>query len=127
MTNLERYKKEVASMLKDKGVVLCDYIKKIDGDYSDCLYCYFDSKISCCDYGKFVNWLLEEFKEPIKLKKWEYDLLDFYSDRNDQFGYYILLSDLKAKGYFKGVEDTSLMIKYILENCEVIDDDSAEE
>ena len=32
---------------------------------------------------KFINWLLEEYREPIKLKQWEYDLLDINGNKRD--------------------------------------------
>ena len=78
------------------------------------------------DYGenytdKFVDWLLEEYKEPIKLKQWEYYLLVIYARPNIEFKKHGLLMELSAKGYFKGIEDTSMKIKDILDTCEVVE------
>ena len=78
------------------------------------------------DYGenytdKFVDWLLEEYKELIKLKQWEYDLLVIYARPNVEFKKHGLLMELSAKGYFKGIEDTSMTSRKILNNCEVVE------
>ena len=71
-----------------------------------------------------IDFLLQEHKEPIKLKKWEYDLIDIYCNvhnwknaklKNTTF------FEMKDKGYFKGVIDTSMTIEEILNNCEVIE------
>ena len=73
---------------------------------------------------KGFGWLLEEHKEPIKLKQWEYDFLNILTDGghtgNWKFKDLICYS-FKNKGHFKGVTDTSMKIKDILENCEVIE------
>ena len=73
---------------------------------------------------KGFGWLLEEHKEPIKLKQWEYDVLNILTDGghagNWKFNDSICYS-LKNKGYFKGVKDTSMSIQYILNTCEVIE------
>lgn len=77
---------------------------------------------------KGFDWLLEEHKEPIKLKQWEKDLVSLYDEDDEgysidyNFSSFLLLIRLKEKGYFKGVTDTSMKIEDILKNCEVIDD-----
>ena len=68
---------------------------------------------------KGFGWLLEEHKEPIKLKQWEYDLIFEYNDCH--FISCSVAFRMKEKGYFKGVKDTSMSIQYILNNCEVIE------
>lgn len=75
---------------------------------------------------KGFGWLLEEHKEPIKLKQWEYDLIEICYKCNayletDTLKSYNFLKSLKEKGYFKGITDTSMKIQYILNNCEVIE------
>lgn len=72
-----------------------------------------------------IDFLLAEHKEPIKLKQWEYDLIEICYKCNayletDTLKSYIFFESLKEKGYFKGITDTSMTIKEILENCEVI-------
>lgn len=76
------------------------------------------------DYESFdekgFGWLLEEHKEPIKLTKFEYDLLMSYINKGYFFRNYSELKEMRYKGYFKGISDTSMKIQYILNNCEVI-------
>lgn len=71
---------------------------------------------------KGFDWLLEEHKEPIKLKKWEYDLLKCYQETKDdgEFVDHYILKEMQYKGYFQDV-DYNLTIEEILDNCEVID------
>ena len=85
------------------------FIKLRDSDYSD----YKE---------KGIEWLLEEHKEPIKLKKWEYDLLKCYQETKDdgEFVDHYILKEMQYKGHFQGV-DYNLTIEEILENCEVIE------
>jgi len=71
---------------------------------------------------KGFGWLLEEHKEPIKLKQWEKDLLKLH-EYNQRFCNYTALFGMKHQGYFKYVEDESMTIKEILENCEVIENE----
>lgn len=70
---------------------------------------------------KGFDWLLEEHKEPIKLTKFEYDLLMSYINKGYYFKNYNELKEMRNKGYFKGITDTSMKIQYILNNCEVIE------
>lgn len=75
-------------------------------------------------WEKCMEWLLEEVKEPIKLKRFEYDLIS----TNDQpktrkFNSFSTYKHMMDKGYFKGLignEDKSL--KWILNNSEVEDE-----
>lgn len=121
MINLEFYKDEFVHMLKDEYYPpLCNYFKKIR-PYTNCPDCPFCTKDeTICDYQKFVDWLLEEHKEPIKLKQWEKDLLGM-SYVETRFKHVDVLDNMKDMGYFKGVTDTSMTIGEILDNCEVID------
>lgn len=84
------------------------------------------------DYENFdkkgFDWLFQEYKEPIKLKQWEYDLIDTCYKCNayletDTLNNYNFFESLKEKGHFKGIEDTSMTIKYILENSIIVADD----
>ena len=72
---------------------------------------------------KVLDWMLEEYKGQIKLKRWEYDLIRTndmsHSRAFRSFNTYL---SMKKCGYFSGVKDTSMALKEILENCEVIDD-----
>jgi hypothetical protein len=77
------------------------------------------------DYENFdekgFDWLLEEHKEPIKLTKFEYDLLMSYINKGYYFKNFSELKEMRSKGYFKGITDTSMKIQDILKNCEVIE------
>lgn len=71
-----------------------------------------------------VDWLSEEYKKPIKLKQWEKDLIEAYQERlgvDHAFYSNYILEELKERGHFKGVMDTSMNTRIILENCEVIE------
>lgn len=116
MTNLEYYKDEIKEKIKkgeNFGCAICLAKNK------NCLQCEADdgNDILC----NIVDWLLEEHKEPIKLKQWEFDLLNElrkdwnYAERK-------VFWELHKKGYFKGVFDIGMSPKEILENCEVIDE-----
>lgn len=119
MTNLEYYKDQVVELFR--GDLICNQIEEIN-KYRDCKECPFNTndKNTYCDYHKFIDWLLEEHKEPIKLKQWEKDLLKLH-EYNQRFCNYTALFGMKHQGYFKCVENESMTIKEILDNCEVID------
>ena len=72
---------------------------------------------------KGFDWLLEEHKEPIKLKRWEYDLLKCYQETkdNEKFVDHYTLKEMQYKGHFQDV-DYNLTIEEILDNCEVIEE-----
>lgn len=72
---------------------------------------------------KGFDWLLEEHKEPVKLKQWEYDTIKYHG-KLSKFNDIHFLMAMKNKGYFKdmnSVEKCSMTIKEILDNCEVIE------
>lgn len=74
------------------------------------------------DPESLLNWLCEECDEPIKLKLFEKDILCMFGSSSKFEGYHFLMA-LKKKGHFKGIEDTSMTIKYILENSIIVADD----
>ena len=119
MKNIDKYYKEL--MNEDEINLGCYWKRKIAGD-GDCL------RLSCVECGRrFLQWLKSEYKfeyeEPIKLTKFEYDMLRITKEYHSSLGkleenlYYIILQD---KGYFKNV-DLNMTAEEILENCEVID------
>lgn len=64
---------------------------------------------------------MDEYNEPIVLSEVEYDILKSYIGENSMalrytIGSFALLDDMKQKGYFKGIDDTAMSIKEILEN-----------
>lgn len=117
MTNLEFYKDKILENINNSyslGCAVCSVMND------------FDMKDGCanikCDRRKSINWMLEEYKEPIKLKEWEKDLLKSFggSDSTYEFEYFLPLMEMKKMGYFYGIKDTSYELGYILNNCEVV-------
>ena len=120
MTNLEYYKDEIYKTQKDlfdKGLCMSDSI-------GVAICNVYEKQIGLSAFMPVVlDWLLEEYKEPIKLKQWEKDLISIYDENRSidyRFSSFFTLDKLKEKGYFKGVTDTSIKIGDILKNCEVI-------
>lgn len=116
MTNLEFYKDEIVEIKKrEENRILECLLREMQTKSYDCEVCAQCLKES-------LDWLLEEHKEPIKLKKWEYDLLFFYSCNSlAKFKDSSILSKMKEKGHFKGITDTSMTLQDILDNCEVVE------
>ena len=125
MTNLEYLKKNFNKFnLYDEDLFCelaftCKTGKRCDGfKYERCSEgcggCQFRNIRNAIDY------LLQEHKEPIKLKQWEKDFLKLH-EYNQRFCNYTALFGMKHQGYFKCVEDESMTIKEILDNCEVIE------
>lgn len=122
MTNLEYLKKNFNKFNLYDDDLFCE-LAFISKTGKRCVEC----KGTCCSECQFrnirnaIDYLLQEHKEPIKLTKFEYDLLMSYINKGYYFKNYSELKEMRNKGYFKGVIDTSMMIKDILNNCEVIE------
>lgn len=88
------------------------------------LECEHKSCSECPHKKIIVDWLLEGCEGPIKLTKFEYDLLGLYSDGKSSsgFDFFSTLRSMKRKGYFKNV-DEDMEINDILNNCEVINNE----
>lgn len=120
MTNLEFYKDEIYEMQRDLF------------ENKDICVAYGVGAAICKVYTKYtglnafmpmvLDWLLAEHKEPIKLTKFEYDLLKCYQKAEDdsKFMDYYIFREMQYKGHFQDV-DYNLTIEEILNNCEVID------
>ena len=113
MKNIEKYYNELNSSCLNPN---CHWKKKIRNQ--ECV------GIPCQECGSdFLQWLNQEYKEPIKLTQFEYDMLSTTSKYHLWLGelknglYYI---KMKEKGYFKNV-DLSMTAKEVLENCEVVE------
>lgn len=118
MTNLEWLKKNLSEEEKSK-VQMCTVVnEKIYKDTCNGKDCY-DCPLN--KVGDLIDFLLAEHKEPIKLTKFEYDLLMSYINKGYYFKNFSELKEMRNKGYFKGITDTSMKIQYILKNCEVIE------
>ena len=152
MLNAERYKNEILeksnvvfdfSISKDRHT-----IEKCLGVCDNCIFCNIGEH---CSNVK-VKWLLSEYKEPIKLTRLEYDILKYLSD-NTKHMYIVRNKDGKlcifdfepvknkvndwwSGRYMYGMvmfnklfqfvqweDSTPTLIKEVLENCEVVDDD----
>lgn len=126
MTNLEFYKDELKECIKNNAREIAMVHRNVGNGFSDFSKKYINYYPS--DSVAFVDWLLQEHKEPIKLKQWEYDLLasfrEFAGDQVNELTLdnTIIISPMLIKGHFKGVTDTSMTIYEIIENCEVVDD-----
>lgn len=127
MTNLERYKDEFVYMLNKNKITLCSFFEFLN-NYDDCDTCPYGfescEKEGWCNYRKFIDWLLEEHKERIKLKQWEKDLIYIFKENfsmQSEDGLFWPFKELKQKGYFKGVTDTNMTLEEILDNCEIVD------
>lgn len=68
---------------------------------------------------KGFGWFLEEHKEPIKLKRWEKDLLASQTTDRKKFEDVYSLMKMKSLGYFKNVKDETMRLYDILENCKI--------
>lgn len=84
---------------------------------------------NCCDncdvcLKNSLIMLAQEYKEPIELTQFEFDLLKTIEKYNKarQFNEYIFTDMKMEKGYFKGIKDISMTIEEILDNCVVKDD-----
>lgn len=151
--NAEKFRKEILensnvvfdfSMSKDKHT-----IKKCLGVCDDC---FFHEAGDHCSNIK-VKWLLSEYKEPIKLSRFEYDILKYLSDntrhmyiaRNENGALYVFdvepvknnfnnlwtgrgaswLGVFNKLFQFVQWEDSEpTSIEYVLNNCEVSDGES---
>lgn len=81
---------------------------------SECEF-YKDSTLS-------ARTLLEEHIDIIELKKWEFDLITTNNVSNKRtFESVDIYKNMKNIGYFEGVEDTSMTIQEILENCKIVE------
>lgn len=124
MTNLEYIKKNFNKFSFSDDRLVCEiaYMKEYSKDCegSNCAECKFKHMEDAIDY------LLQEYKKPIKLKQWEYDLIDIYCNYHNWHN--MKLKDttffiMKDKGYFKGITDTSMKVEDILKNCIIVSDD----
>lgn len=150
MLNAEKYKKEILensnvvsgfSMSKDKHA-----IKKCLGVCEDC---FFHDLGDHCSNIK-VKWLLSEYKEPVKLARFEHDVLKYLlektqyrfiaRERNDTIYIYKrkpkkgsdaweIISGMRNFNLFINLfpfiewEDSEpTSIEYVLNNCEVVND-----
>lgn len=117
MTNLEYYQDEIKHLIKEKSFSTVSCAIKYGFEKFSIIHIDKYANTPC----DFVDWLLSEHKEPIKLKQWEKDLLECYVNFNIIYLNSDFIKELQSKGYFKGITDPSMRLKYILDNCEIVD------
>ena len=116
-TNFEHYKDEILeecsqnlAVVKGRPTLCCE---------TNCNDCDFKiNQIGCRETVKY--WLKQPYKKlTYKLTKFEIDLLQINSIKAFRFKNIMALTEMKEKGYFKGVDEDA-MIEDILANCEVV-------
>lgn len=123
-TNLDHFQQEILEKgLWNLAVVKgrperCDRVKCIDCELSK------DRSRGC--HAKVMDWLKQPRKAPaIKLTKFEIDLLQSFS-KGYPLGYQFkninVLTEMRKKGYFKGV-DKDATLEDILANSEITEED----
>ena len=119
MTNFEKYVEQLKKETECRSFfcVVASIKNKDDLCNEACLEC---SK-SCLD------WLKEEYKEPIKLTKWEYDLILNCADARgycvkDKLNNYWIIEGMKQKGYFKGIDNLDITFKEVKDNHIIIEE-----
>lgn len=123
-TNLDHFQQEILEKgLWNLAVVKgrperCDHIKCIDCELSK------DRSRGC--HEKVMDWLKQPRKAPAnKLTRFEYDLLQSFLKGHPlryQFKNINALTEMKEKGYFKGV-DMDATLEDILADCEITEEE----
>lgn len=119
MTNFEKYFEQIKEGIEcDAFFCVVASIKNKNNLCGDGCY---SCEMSCLD------WLKEEYEEPIKLTKWEYDLIlnceeaNEYSDE-DMLEQYWIIEGMKHKGYFKGIDNLDITFKEVKDNHIIIEE-----
>lgn len=121
-TNLDHFQQEILEKglwnlaVVKGGPKRCDRTKCIDCELSK------DRSRGC--HEKVMDWLKQPYKSPAnKLTIFENDLLQSYSNiYKYKFKAIPVLTRMKEKGYFKGVDEDAT-IRDILANCEITEED----
>lgn len=113
------------------------YVEKIkeEIEYGDffCIVASIKNKNNLCDDGCYackmscLDWLKEKCKEPIKLTKWEYDLILNCEEANgyrdeDMLEDYWIIEGMKQKGHFKGIDNLDITFKEIEDSHIIVED-----
>ncbi|MFR6153323.1 MAG: hypothetical protein ACLUJI_01380 [Faecalibacillus faecis] len=138
MINAMKYKKEISNvgynfriLEKNNKIVGCGSC----ADEMKCQECKFgyDEQGRTCDITR-TEWLCQEYKEPIKLSRLEFELLKYFSKKYDYiFKEEIVYFENKSNKELVNLEDWGeglsvwlnkgeFPIQDILNNCEVIED-----
>ena len=123
-TNLDHFKHEILENCLWNLAVVKGRPKRCDR--INCIDCEFNKDRSKRCHEKAIKWLEQPYKAPaIKLTNFEINLLQSCSQGYSpeyQFKNINSLTEMRKKGYFKGV-DRDATIKDILANCEVTEED----
>lgn len=123
-TNLDHFRHEILENCLWNLAVVKGRPKRCDR--TNCFDCEFNKDRSKRCHEKAIKWLEQPRKAPaIKLTKFEIDLLQSYSQGYSpkyQFKNISSLTEMRKKGYFKGV-DRNAKIEDILANCEIKEED----
>lgn len=119
-SNFEHYKDRILDCCIDNLAVVKGIPKSCSKiDCNDCDFLTIQKE--CCEIAK--DWLKQPYKKPVyKLTKFEIDLLQSCSQGYTpkyQFKNISLLTEMREKGYFKGVNRDET-IEEIIANCEVV-------
>lgn len=123
-TNLDHFKQEIL----EKGLWNLAVVKGRPKrcDRINCIDCEFNKDRSKRCHEKAIKWLEQPYKAPaIKLTNFEIDLLQSCSQGYSpeyQFKNINSLTEMRKKGYFKGV-DRDATLEDILANSEITEED----
>lgn len=123
-TNLDHFQQEIL----EKGLWNLAVVKGRPErcDHTKCIDCEFNKDRSKRCHEKAIKWLEQPYKAPaIKLTNFEIDLLQSCSQGYSpeyQFKNINSLTEMRKKGYFKGV-DRDATIEDILANHEITEED----
>lgn len=149
--NAEKYKNELRSLNELKKLCNCALRKDnvAFGNCSDigCENCMFNDKQGC-NYAR-MKWLLSEYKEPIKLTRFEYNFLNAFQEKKSLYlardksgGIFLYLNEPFKEGsiwfdsesdpvllsnhlfrFVKWEDEQPTQIQEVVDNCEVVDDE----
>ena len=118
MKTFEKYIEEISTILANSH---CDnaHLCNICNVRNVC------EKLGSLDEKEIKEFLLSDYKEPIKLTQFEYDLIVNCKEvsgytKEDILGNFWIIKGMKQKGHFKNV-DLSMNVEEVLENCEVVE------
>lgn len=119
ITNFEKYVEEIKEEIEDVNFfcIVASIKDKNDLCNDDCSAC----RMSCLD------WLKKEYKEPIKLTKWEYDLILNIAEvcqynNKDILKNSLIIKGMKRNGHFKGINDLNITFEEIKDNHIIVED-----
>lgn len=153
MINGEKYRDKLLKFIEERDAGSFTFSKGEEGDFWQCggrrcSECGMSKERSNCSVER-LKWLLSEYKEPIKLTRFEYDILKYLSDNTaclyiarDKSGklFSYSMEPIRNGDYWNGrgcnlltvfnklfqfvqwEDSTPTSIKEVLKNCEVIND-----